>query len=131
MMMNRPLFKPTAKPASSIKDETTVESKNSVVTVEARPESLTIDLIRTAILVIDMQNDFCAPGGGFDRAGIDMGVVRTVIPFISTVLTAARRAGVQIVYVKMEHQPDLSDLGAPDHPHRIKHQPLSVSDNES
>jgi ureidoacrylate peracid hydrolase len=106
--------------------ETTMESKASLVTVAAIPEPLTIDLIRTAILVIDMQNDFCAPGGGFERAGIDIGAVRSVIPFISTVLAAARRSGVQVVYVKMEHQPDLSDLGTPDDPHRIKSQPFSV-----
>src|SRR5713101_1163614 len=46
-----------------------METKNALVTVEARPEPLTIDLARTAVLVIDMQNDFCTPGGGFDRAG--------------------------------------------------------------
>ncbi len=103
-----------------------MESKDSVVTVEARPEPLTIDLARTAILVIDMQNDFCSPGGGFARAGIDTLGVRSVIPLISTVLAAARRSGVQVVYVKMEHQPDLSDLGAQDNPHRIKHQFISV-----
>jgi len=50
-------------------------NKNSVVTIEARPEPLKIDLARTAILVIDMQNDFCSPGGGFDRAGISIEAV--------------------------------------------------------
>ena len=103
-----------------------METKNSVITVEARPEPLTIDLARTAILVIDMQNDFCSPGGGFDRAGIPIGAVRSVIPIISTVLEAARKLGVQIVYLKMEHQPDLSDLGGPNHPQQIKHAFMSV-----
>ena len=103
-----------------------METKNSVVTVEARPEPFTIDLARAAILVIDMQNDFCSPGGGFDRAGIPIGAVRDVIPSIATVLSTARKLGVQIVYLKMEHQPDLSDLGGPDHPQRIKHAFMSV-----
>ena len=103
-----------------------METKNSVVTIEARPEPLKIDLARTAILVIDMQNDFCSPGGGFDRAGISIEAVRSTIPFISTVLTAARKLGVQIVYLKMEHQPDLSDLGGPNHPQQIKHAFMSV-----
>ena len=67
-----------------------METKKSVVTVEARPEPLTIDLTRAAVLVIDMQNDFCSPGGGFDHAGIPIGAVRDVIPSISTVLAAAR-----------------------------------------
>src|SRR6202166_4495214 len=103
-----------------------MESKNSVVTVAARPEPLAIDLSRTAILVIDMQNDFCSPGGGFDRAGIPIGAVRSLIPVIASVLTAARKLGVQIVYLKMEHQPDLSDLGGPNHPQQIKHAFMSV-----
>ena len=103
-----------------------MESKKLVITVEARPEPFKIDLNRSAILVIDMQNDFCSPGGGFDRAGIPIGAVRNVIPSISTVLEAARKLGVQIVYLKMEHQPDLSDLGGPDHPQQIKHAFMSV-----
>jgi ureidoacrylate peracid hydrolase len=103
-----------------------METKHSVVTVHARPEPLKIDLSRTAVLVIDMQNDFCSPGGGFDRAGIPIGAVRSVIPHIGAVLAAARKSGVQIVYLKMEHQPDLSDLGGQDHPQRIKHAFMSV-----
>ena len=39
------------------------------VKIEARPESITIDSHRTAALVVDMQNDFGAKGGMFDRAG--------------------------------------------------------------
>ena len=125
-MMPRPLFKQGQSEHHSPRMETTMESRTSAVTVEAVPEPLTIDLARTAILVIDMQNDFCTPGGGFDRAGIDIGAVRSAIPFISSVLTAARKSGVQVVYVKMEHQPDLSDLGARDDPHRIKNQLFSI-----
>ena len=103
-----------------------METKNSVVTIAARPEPFTIDLGKAAILVIDMQNDFCSPGGGFDRAGIPIGAVRSAIPHISTVLAAARKLGVQIAYLKMEHQPDLSDLGGPSHPQQIKHAFMSV-----
>jgi ureidoacrylate peracid hydrolase len=103
-----------------------METKTSIVTVAARPEPFTIDLRRAAVLVIDMQNDFCSPGGGFDRAGIPIGAVRSTIPFISTVLTAARKLGVQIAYLKMEHQPDLSDLGGSNHPQQIKHAFMSV-----
>jgi ureidoacrylate peracid hydrolase len=103
-----------------------METKNSVVTIAARPEPFAIDLAKAAILVIDMQNDFCSPGGGFDRAGIPIGAVRNTIPVIATVLAAARKSGVQIAYLKMEHQPDLSDLGGPNHPQQIKHAFMSV-----
>jgi hypothetical protein len=41
------------------------------VSVEAKPEPIIIDLAMTAALVVDMQNDFAAKGGMFDRAGID------------------------------------------------------------
>jgi len=103
-----------------------METRQSVVTVEARPESLTIDLTKTAMLVIDMHNDFCTPGGAFDRAGIDIRAVRNTIPFISAALAAARQSGVQVVYAKMEHQANLSDLGGPGDPHRIKNGFLSI-----
>ncbi len=103
-----------------------METKNSVVAVEARPEPFAIDLSRAAVLVIDIQNDFCSPGGGFDRAGIPIGAIRNLIPSIGAVLAAARKSDVQIVYLKMEHQPDLSDLGGPNHPQQIKHAFMSV-----
>ncbi len=81
------------------------------VTIEARPESITIDSHRTAALVVDMQNDFGAKGGMFDRAGIDISVIRSVVEPTSRVLTVLRQAGITVVYLKMGYQPDLSDLG--------------------
>jgi len=44
----------------------------TMITVEARPQPVTIDPRRAALLVVDMQNDFGAPGGMFQRAGIDI-----------------------------------------------------------
>jgi len=96
------------------------------VKIEARPESITIDSHRTAALVVDMQNDFGAKGGMFDRAGIDISVIRSVVEPTARVLTALRQAGITVVYLKMGYRPDLSDLGAVDSPNRIKHQPLAV-----
>jgi len=48
--------------------------------VAARPAAVSIDLSKTAVLVIDMQNDFGAKSGMFDRAGIDISVVRLLAP---------------------------------------------------
>jgi ureidoacrylate peracid hydrolase len=95
-----------------------------MLTLEARPAPIAIEAERAAVLVVDMQNDFGAPGGMFDRAGIDITMIRRVIEPISRVLVAARRAHVPVIYLKMEHQPDLSDAGAADSPHRIKHGPF-------
>ena len=96
------------------------------VTIEARPEAITIDTGQTAALVVDMQNDFGAKGGMFDRAGIDISVNRGVIEPTARVLAAARNAGISVVYLKMGYRPDLSDLGASDAPNRIKHEALGV-----
>ena len=46
---------------------------SGVIEVAARPSPVGVDLVHTAVVVIDMQNDFAAPGGMFDRAGIDLG----------------------------------------------------------
>jgi len=96
------------------------------ITVGARPEPITIDTARTAALVVDMQNDFGAKGGMFDRAGIDISITRSAIEPTTKALASVRRAGIPVVYLKHGHRPDLSDLGAPDSPHRIKHLPMAV-----
>jgi ureidoacrylate peracid hydrolase len=61
-----------------------------------------------------MQNDFGAKGGMFDRAGIDLSMIQRADSPTASVLAAARKAGVPIVYLKMAFRPDLSDLGPTD-----------------
>jgi ureidoacrylate peracid hydrolase len=97
-----------------------------VVTIEAQPGPIAIDTARTAVIVVDMQNDFGAKGGMFDRAGIDLSVIRSAIAPTARVLSAARKAGISIVYIKMGFRADLSDAGPPDSPNWIKHLPLAV-----
>jgi ureidoacrylate peracid hydrolase len=75
-----------------------------------------------------MQNDFGAEGGMFDRAGIPISGIQAVVAPTERVLAAARRAGVQIVYLKMQFEPDLSNLGGPDAPNSIIHRRLGVGD---
>jgi hypothetical protein len=75
-----------------------------------------------------MQNDFGAPGGMFERAGIDITRIAAVAEATRSVLEAARAADIPVVYVKMEHAPDLSDVGPEDGPHWIKHSRLRVGD---
>ena len=69
------------------------------------------DLSGTALLVIDMQADFCAPGGYVDRMGYDIGLTRAPIAPIG-LLAASRARGDTIVHTREEHRPDLSDLPA-------------------
>jgi len=73
-----------------------------------------------------MQNDFGSPGGMFASAGIDIAPIQAVVGPIGRVLRCARRAGLSVIYLKMEFRPDLSDLGAPDSPNAVKHRLLRV-----
>jgi ureidoacrylate peracid hydrolase len=100
----------------------------SHATIEAQPAPLTIDTARTALLVVDMQNDFGAQGGMFDRAGIDISIIQEVSRPISAAVAAARRTGIPVIYIKMGFRPNLSDAGAPDSPNWIKHAPMRVGD---
>jgi ureidoacrylate peracid hydrolase len=92
---------------------------DSTATIYARPEPITIDLGRAAVLVIDMQNDFGAKGGMFDRAGIDHTHIRRAVPPTVQVVAAARKANVPIVYLKVAHRADQSDTGGESSPHGL------------
>jgi ureidoacrylate peracid hydrolase len=94
--------------------------------IAARPDAVSFDSRRTAIMVIDMQHDFGSRGGMFDLAGLDVAPIGRLIQPISMVLDAARNAGLFIVYTKQEHNADLSDAGSEAAPHRIKHNRMNI-----
>lgn len=96
------------------------------ISLDARPAPLTLDASKTAVIVVDMQNDFASAGGMMHRAGADISGVGRVIPNIARALDAARRGGLRVVYLKMGYQPDLSDLGAPDSVNRNMHLAIGV-----
>ena len=95
-----------------------------IVTLDAAPAPLPLDTRRTAVLVIDMQNDFGSIGGSFHRAGIDISMIRAAVPPTASALQAARRSGLPVIYLKMGFRPDLADAGAPDSPNYTRHQQL-------
>src|SRR3954451_17357803 len=95
-----------------------------VVHIDAQPETFSLDTATTAVIVVDMQNDFGASGGMFQRAGIDIAPIQAAVAPTARVLKAARQAGVAIVYLKMEFRPDLSGAGAARSPNWRKHLPL-------
>lgn len=72
------------------------DTKSQVVRIDATPEPIAIDTVRTAVIVVDMQNDFGAKGGMFDRAGIDLSVIQRAIGPTAKVLASARHTGVKI-----------------------------------
>lgn len=88
--------------------------------VPAQPEDLELDLDRTAVIVVDMQNAFASPGGMLDLAGVDVSAARDAVANAALVCEAARGAGVPVVYLTIGYPPDLSTAGGPDSPNPRK-----------
>jgi nicotinamidase-related amidase len=64
-----------------------------------------VDPAHTALVVVDMQRDFCIPGGAFDRLGVDISMYPDMIPRVARLIEGARTAGVTVVYVQMTTLP--------------------------
>jgi biuret amidohydrolase len=64
---------------------------------------------RTALLIIDMQRDFCAPGGYAAQAGLDVARLAAPVANVRRLLDAARRAAMLVVHTREGHRADLSD----------------------
>jgi len=86
------------------------------ITIEARPEPIEIDLHRTAVIAVDMQNAFVSKGGMFDTFGWDISAAEGVIENNKKIIDAARRSGSKIVFLKMSYEPDYSNSGGPESP---------------
>ena len=99
-----------------------------IVNMDAKPGPFLLDTSKTAVIVVDMQNDFGAKGGMFDRAGIDIRAIQDVVRPARNVLAAARQHEMKVIYLKMAFRPDLSDLGAPDSANHLRHARLKVGD---
>ena len=80
------------------------------VTIAALPQSITIDLNKTALIVIDMQNEFCSPKGWLASAGADVGPARKPIGPIKALSSALRALRVPIIWVNWGLRPDRLNL---------------------
>ena len=95
-------------------------------TLNAKPNSLTVDFKKSAIVVVDMQNAFASKDGMLDIAGIDITDASRVIRVIRSVIEAARHIAVAVVYLRMAYKPDLSDSGGPNSPNFHKELAMSL-----
>ncbi len=68
---------------------------------------------RGALVIIDMQNDFCSPGGWTDKSGLNYKGCREAIPGIQRAIATARGHGMWVIWIYWQNRPDLRNLGAP------------------
>jgi nicotinamidase-related amidase len=80
------------------------------VSLPAQPKRVTFDLARSALIVVDMQNDFCHPDGWLAGIGVDISRARAPIDPLRRLLPALRAAGVTIVWVNWGTRPDRANL---------------------
>ena len=83
-----------------------------LVDIRALPQSVSIDLAHTAIIVVDMQNDFCAEGGWLDGIGVDVEPARAAIDPLQAILPPLREAEVPVIWLNWGTRPDKLNLPA-------------------
>jgi len=83
-----------------------------IITLTTETKTLRLDLAKTAILVIDMQNDFCHPDGWLAHIGVDVNPARAPIAPLQGLLPVLRDVAVPIVWVNWGNRPDLLNISA-------------------
>jgi nicotinamidase-related amidase len=91
-------------------DMTAAGPKPKRITLEAEPQRITVDLARTAIIVVDMQNDFCSAGGWLDHIGVDYTPAREPIEPLNRLLPALRSEDVPVIWLNWGNRPDLLNI---------------------
>ncbi len=91
------------------------------ILIEAKPGPIAVNIANTALIVVDMENDFGSKGGMFDKAGVNISMIQKVVPTTARVLEAARKAGIKIIYLKMGYHEDLSGVGKEGSKNRFSH----------
>jgi nicotinamidase-related amidase len=80
------------------------------ITVQADGKVVTLDLARTAVIVIDMQNDFCHPQGWLGHLGVDVSPARAPIAPLQSLLPSLRSHGVPVIWLNWGNRPDRLNL---------------------
>ncbi len=80
------------------------------IAIGAEPQNLTLDLAQTAIIVIDMQNDFCTDGGWLHHIGVDIAPTRRAVGPLQRLLPMLRKSEVPVIWVNWGNRPDRLNL---------------------
>lgn len=97
---------------SAIADMTRPPLTPQIIEIEADTKTLRIDLQKTAILVIDMQNDFCHPDGWLAGIGVDVTPTQKAIAPLNLLLPALRQVQVPVIWLNWGNRPDLLNISA-------------------
>ena len=65
-----------------------------------------VEPTHTALVLVDLQNDFCDPEGAMGARGEDLSAAQAILPVVESLVTGARKAGVTVIHVKAEYGPD-------------------------
>ena len=78
--------------------------------ISANPQNIVLDVARTGLVVVDMQNDFCSKGGWFAEKGADVSGPHRIVPALQKLLTAFRAASAPVFWVNWGNRPDNANL---------------------
>ncbi|HEY9872621.1 MAG TPA: cysteine hydrolase family protein [Candidatus Obscuribacterales bacterium] len=96
----------------SIADITRPPLEPRIVTLTTETKTLRLDLAKVAMLVIDMQNDFCHPDGWLAHIGVDVTPARTPIEPLNNLLPVLRNAHIPVIWLNWGNRPDLLNISA-------------------
>ena len=78
--------------------------------IAAEPQNITVDAAKSALLIVDMQNDFCTKGGWLDSRGIDVSPNRKPIQPLAALIEAFRASDIPVVWVNWGVRKDLLNI---------------------
>lgn len=96
------------------------------VIISAIPEPLAFNLKHTALIVVDMQNAYASKNGYLDKAGFDISAATEVIANTAQAITAAREAGIMVIYFQNGWDPEYQEAGGPGSPNWYKSNALKT-----
>jgi ureidoacrylate peracid hydrolase len=79
----------------------------------AKPEPTEFIPSATALIVVDMQNGYCSPGGYFSHLGVDLAPTQQVIPAVAELVRTVRDAGVQVIWLQNGWDAEQKEAGGP------------------